>query len=72
MLWIFHDCGSQSLYVIGERTSVIVDGPSHLAANLRFGRECFRCCPSNHTLDPFSNGWKFHQVLLFMVCLARS
>ena len=57
---------------MGERTSVIVKGPSHLVANLEFGRACFRCCPSSHTLDPFLKGWKLHQVLLFIVCLARS
>ena len=52
--------------------SVIVNGPSCLAANLGFGRDHLRFCPSSHTFDPFLNGWKFHQVLLFMVCLARS
>ena len=56
----------------GERTSVIVNGPSHLVANLAFGREHLRCCPSSYILDPFLNGWEFCQVLLFMVCLVRS
>ena len=56
----------------GERTFVIVNGPSRLVANLGFGRAHFKCHPSSHTLDPFSKGWKFCQVLLFMVCLVRS
>ena len=56
----------------GERTSMIVNGPSCLVANLEFRRAHFRCCPSTHTFDPFLKGWKFHQVLLFMVCLVRS
>ena len=56
----------------GESTSVMVNGPSHLAVNLGFGRDCLRFCPSSHTLVPFLKGWKFHQVLLFMVCLVRS
>ena len=56
----------------GERTLVIVNGPSHLAVNLGFGREHLRCCPSSHTLDPFLNSWKFCQILLFIVCLVRS
>ena len=50
----------------------MVNGPSRLAANLGFGRDHLRFCPSSHTLVPFLKGWKFHQVLLFMVCLARS
>ena len=40
----------------GERTSVIVNGPSRLTVNLEFGRACFRCHPSSHTLDPFLKG----------------
>ena len=56
----------------GESTSVIVNGPSRLAANLGFGRERLRLRPSSHTFAPFLKGWKFRQVLLFMVCLARS
>ena len=51
---------------------MMVNGPSCLAVNLGFGRDHLRFRPSNHTLDPFLKGWKFHQVLLFMVCLARS
>ena len=39
-----------------ERTLVIVNGPSHLVANLGLGSEHLRCCPSSHTLDPFLNG----------------
>ena len=57
---------------MGESTSVIVNGPSHLAANLGFRRDLLRFHPSSHTLAPFLKGWKFRQVLLFMVCLARS
>ena len=51
---------------------MIVNGPSCLAANLGFGREHLRFRPSSHTFDPFLKGWKFRQVLLFMVCLGRS
>ena len=57
---------------MGESTSVMVNGPSRLAANLGFRRDHLRFCPSSHTLVPFLKGWKFRQVLLFMICLARS
>ena len=57
---------------MGESTSVMVNGPSCLAVNLGFRRDHLRFCPSSHTLDPFLKGWKFRQVLLFIVCLARS
>ena len=57
---------------MGESTSVMVNGPSHLAVNLGFGRDHLRFRPSSHTFDPFLKGWKFFQVQLFMVCLARS
>ena len=50
----------------------MVNGPSHLAVNFGFGRDRLRFRPSSHTLAPFLKGWKFHQVRLFMVCLARS
>ena len=56
----------------GESTSMMVNGPSCLAANLGFGRDHLRFRPSSHTFAPFLKGWKFHQVRLFMVCLARS
>ena len=56
----------------GESTSMMVNGPSRLAANLGSRRNCLRFHPSSHTLVPFLKGWKFRQVLLFMVCLARS
>ena len=58
--------------MIGESTSVMVNGPSRLAANLGFGRDHLRFRPSSHTFAPFLKGWKFCQVRLFMVCLARS
>ena len=57
---------------MGESTSVMVNGPSHLAANLGFRRDRLRFRPSSHTLVPFLKGWKFCQVLLFMICRARS
>ena len=50
----------------------MVNGPSCLAANLGFGRDHFRFRPSSHTFAPFLKGWKFRQIQLFMVCLARS
>ena len=56
----------------GESTSVMVNGPSCLAVNLGFRRDHLRFHPSSHTFAPFLKGWKFHQGLLFMVCLARS
>ena len=40
--------------------------------DLGFRRDCLRFCPSSHTFNPFLKGWKFCQVLLFIVCLARS
>ena len=51
---------------------MMVNGPSRLAANLGFGRDHLRFRPSSHTFAPFLKGWKFRQVRLFMVCLARS
>ena len=57
---------------MGESTSVMVNGPSCLAANLGFGRDHLIFCPSSHTFAPFLKGWKFRQVQLFMVCLVRS
>ena len=57
---------------MGESTSVMVNGPSRLAVNLGFGRDRLRFHPSSHTFAPFLKGWKFRQVQLFMVCLARS
>ena len=56
----------------GESTSVMVNGPSCLATNLGFGRDCLRFHPSSHTFAPFLKGWKPRQVRLFMDCLARS
>ena len=57
---------------MGESTSVMVKGPSCLAANLGFGSDRLRFRPSSHTLVLFLKRWKFRQVLLFMVCLVRS
>ena len=57
---------------MGESTSVMVNSPSRLAANLGFGRDRLRFYPSTHTFAPFLEGWKFCQVRLFIVCLARS
>ena len=56
----------------GDKTLVMVKGPSCLAVNLGLERVCFRCRPSSHTFNPFLKGWKERQVLLFIVCLARS
>ena len=51
---------------------MMVNSPSHFVVNLGFGRDRLRLRPSSHTFAPFLKGWKFRQVRLFMVCLARS
>ena len=56
--------------MIGDRTSVMVKGPSLLGANFRLEIFRFRFQASNHTLSHFLNGVKCRLVLAAMVCLA--
>ena len=58
--------------MIGDRTSMIVKGPSLLGANLGLATFRFRFRASNHTFFPFLNGMKCHLVLAAIVCLASS
>ena len=44
--------------MIGERTLVIMKGPSLLGANFGLAIEHFKFLVSNHTLSPFSKGLK--------------
>ena len=58
--------------MIGNRTSVIVKGPSLLGANLGLATFRFRFRASNHTFSPFLNGTKCRLVLAAIVCLVSS
>ena len=41
---------------MGERTLMIMKGPSHFGANLGFVIECLRFLASNQTLSPLAKG----------------
>ncbi len=58
--------------MIGDRTLVIVKGPSRLAANLGLATRRFRFLASSHTLSPLQKGEKCLRVLAAIVCLASS
>ena len=58
--------------MIGDRTSVMVKGPSLLGANFGLAMFRFRFRASNHTFSPFLNGMKRRLVLATIVCLASS
>ena len=52
--------------MIGDRTFVLVKGPSCLGANFRLTTEHLRFLASNHTLSPSLNGEKDCRVLAAM------
>ena len=58
--------------MIGDRTFVMVKGPSHLGANFGLTTECLRFLASNQTLSPSLNGEKERQVRAAMTWQASS
>ena len=62
------------LEFIQDGGKYIHDGKGSFPLGSKFGiwKVMFEICASNQTFVPFLNGWKFLQVQLFMVCLARS
>ena len=71
--WIFHCGGSCSLYMIGDSTCMILDGPCHLGASLAVEWLVLMFIPSNHTISPCmaQTCWVIGLVLLglFSCCL---
>ena len=50
--------------MIGDRTLMMVKGPSHLGMNFGLTIECLRFLASNQTLSPLANGvnpWLLHE-----------
>ena len=58
--------------MIGDRTLVIVNGPSLLGANFRLMIRCFRFLASSHTLSPLAKGLKPLWERKDMTCRASS
>ena len=58
--------------MMGERTFMMVNGPSHFGANFGLMICRFRLRASIHTLSPFLNRVKCLQDLAAMVCRASS
>ena len=56
---------------MGDKTLVMVKGPSLLGANFRLAMEHFRFCASNQTLSPFLKGVNPHRVRAAMTCWAN-
>ena len=57
---------------MGDKTLVIVQGPSLLGANFGLVIEHFRFRASNQTLSPFLKGMNLCQVRAAMTCRASS
>ena len=57
---------------MGDKTFVMVNGPSHLGANFRLIIRCFRFLASNQTLSPLTKGLKPLQERKDMTCRASS
>ena len=58
--------------MIGEKTFVIINGPSRLGANFGLIIRCFRFLASNQTLSPLTKGLKPLQEREDMTCRASS
>ena len=56
---------------MGDKTLVMVKGPSLLGVNFRLVMEHFRFCASSQTLSPFLKGTNFCQVRAAMTCWAN-
>ena len=57
---------------MGDKTFVMVNGPSHLGANFRLIIRCFRFLASNQTLSPLTKGLKPLRERKDMTCRASS
>ena len=57
---------------MGDKTLVMIKGPSHLGVNFRLVIQCFRCHTSSQTLSPFLKGTNLCQVRVAMICWANS
>ena len=55
---------------MGDKTFVMVNGPSHLGANFGLEITHLRFLASSHTLSPSLNGVKERWVLAAIVCWA--
>ena len=58
--------------MIGDKTLVIVKGPSLFGANFGLVTECFRFHASNQTFSPFLKGTNLHWVQAAITCRASS
>ena len=57
---------------MGDRTFMIVKGPSRFGANLGLMMRHFKFLASSHTLSPSLNGVKERRVRAAITCQARS
>ena len=58
--------------MIGDRTLVMVKGPSRFGANFGLMMRCFKFLASSHTLSPSLNGVKEQWVRAAITCQASS
>ena len=58
--------------MIGDKTLVIVKGPSRLGANFGLIMRCFRFRASSQTLSPLTKGLKPRRELELITCHASS
>ena len=64
--------GILSSYVIGERTFIIVNGPSRFGTNLGLVTCCFKLWALSQTLSPLEKGEKGLRVRRAITCRASS
>ena len=57
--WIFQVFRRQSWHVMGDKTLVMVKGPSLFGANFGLVTEHFKFRPSSLTFSPFLKGMNF-------------
>ena len=58
--------------MIGDKTLVMVKGPSLLGVNFRLVTKHFRFCASNQTFSPFLKGTNLCRVWAAITCRASS
>ena len=56
---------------MGDKTLVMVKGPSLFGANFRLVTECFKFCASSQTFSPFLKGVNFCRVQAAIICRAN-
>ena len=57
---------------MGDKTLVMVKGPSLFGANFRLVTERFKFCASSQTFSPFLKGMNFYWVRVAITCQANS